>query len=448
MEVVTLNDIANEDDIMHTIKGKLVTFGLTDNHTEGRHYIIVNTNFHTLRKYFKTEVYDALTGTGEQRESEKRHVSKLENAFSNGQYTPALFTAAIAADTQITIDNNNVTIELDEENPLPLIDGGQRLDALENIRQGTNTPRSVDNLAIPLMVLLDPDQRKADFINLQSGRAVSRSHLLSMQIDQSLMDDKKLQTFNLAKELVKRLHLDDDSPWRGQVNFGAIAGGNLVFNTLASPRKGGLITSLYGSAQLLKSMDFTVDRWISEFKCLYKFIGSQTNCMTKGKLLNNPDGPKGCASLFIGVVNVWSYYLYLRGILEAKPKDKELLLDSLRVFDQDVSGDLSTRRQALLMGAFAQAVFNYISQEEDSPIGTHFDIPIGLMTVTSESSFAVQKMPVPLAEKKKRGRKAAAPATSNSNDTLPSVIPPSAEPFSFAVDTSLLASDTVEGFDA
>jgi hypothetical protein len=388
------------------ISGKVQKFDLTGENSRGRQYILCDINYKTLRTFFTVDVYKVQDQTGEQREATPKRVNYLSSVMTNEQYTPSVFTASLTSIDQAVFNKGRVTVNLSSDNKLPLLDGGHRMLAMEKLsRDSEQTKRKVENQPIPLMLLLDPDKRKGDFIALNQALGINKSHLLSMRMDQNLIDPKKAVYFKIARKLALHLHEWLESPFHKMITFGGSSIAPLSFSAIASDRKGDGITTLFYSAKLLEATERSEEWFYQQIKYVDSFIKNNTSCGAEGNLLC-VSGARGCSNLLLGVINQWCYYLYLHNRDSVKPVDEKALKNALTiVFSEPVAGDLSSKRRKNLMRDFAQLLYKSIADDNESQIGCHFGIPIGLLILTSASSFGIENPPVPLAERKKRGRK-------------------------------------------
>src|SRR6478736_3449789 len=114
---------------------KVYNFDLTGGAipTANRKYCVVVLNYGFIRENFKPEIYNVETGNGEQRQALVRRVGKLRKAFINNRFTPTSVEACVLPENIESIINDNVTIKFDGEK-IPLLNGQQRFEALESIR--------------------------------------------------------------------------------------------------------------------------------------------------------------------------------------------------------------------------------------------------------------------------------------------------------------------------
>lgn len=374
------------------ITAKLQEFDLSGGSSRGRRYVNLDTNFGMVRQYLKPDVYNADNSNGEQREQTEGHVRKLRDAISNKRYTPTSFTATIGYPGQCTVEDGMVTLTLDENNPLTLLDGGHRYCALENIaREGVQARRKVDNLPIPLLVLLDPEERKEDFLNLNAGLTINRSHVLNLKLDTGAIDRNKLPYFLTGRELAKLSNNHPKSPFFRMVKFTDAGSAPIAFSQIVTDRKGDLLGSFFLSAKILEIMGLSNDWFASQFNAVFDLVKNKTCCAEAGKLLAVPPcGPKGCANLFLNVVNQFIYYLYLHNRTEPTSRDLKVLEQSLIMYNQEIGGDLGGKRKATAARLFAQSLFNNIANDEESNVNTHDGIPISLIVLTSPSCFGIE----------------------------------------------------------
>jgi hypothetical protein len=266
--------------------------------------------------------------------------------------------------------------------------------SLEEIRSNsTTTQRLVDNLPIPLIIQLNPENRQIDFINSQAGKNVKRSHILAMRIDKGLLVAAKLNYSNIAYDIAKRLNTDEASPFKDLINFGAVGAAPLQLHVLMSDRKDSLLCSLFGAAKILADAEQTIDWYMQQFVWLYNYVDRETNCMKRGNLLETPFGPKGCATLFLGVLNSWLFYMVANALDEPVTSDVALLKNALALFSFPVNGDLSRKHRQTLMGGFAQNLFREMASDEECNVRCVGGIPVALQVKTSPSCFALDALP-------------------------------------------------------
>ncbi len=380
------------------LRGEIQEWNVSGIAGDGRKYIMVNTNYGLFNTYFQTCEYDVNTGSGEQRESNTKHVNRLKRVIQNKDYTPDCFTGSVVATEQVFVEDGVATIQLDELNKLVLLNGEHRRKALHTIwQEGETARRKIENLPIPLMVLLEPQFRKKDFVNLNSNLSIERSHLLNIKIDEGLVDHKKLSTFQNARMLALALYNNVDSPFHHMIKFSSAGCAPIAFSSIVTDRKSDLLGSLFFSSKLLSLNEQPLDWFVQYTNNLYKFIKENSNCCEPGKLIcMPPDGPKGVANVFISVCNQFAYYLYLHGVTIPRQQDLSTLKEALRIYDYTIDGDLTCRRKANLARDFSQNLFFNIAEDEESVIGCHFGIPICLIVQSSPACFGIEAPPMPI----------------------------------------------------
>lgn len=371
-----------------------------DDPSKGEKFFQTVLPYGIFRQFVFADIYDANTDTGEQRVAGVRHLGKLRSAIEQGNYTPQVFNAAIVDISQADIDKKgNISFPLSKENKLAILDGGTRFRALEKIRSAKEEyEKTVDNLPIPLLVYFQPEKRKRDFMNLNNGTKVNKSHLQSLEIASGQIKEDRKLFFERAKELSLLLNNSESSPLKDKVTYGNTEDtGRLQFSQLATDHSGSLIASLYGTGKLLNLDDSTNEQYIQLFSDLYELIKERTDIISPGKLLSlPPDGAKGNISNWISIVNTTFYYLYLKQQIYESYKlmdNDNHIISCLQVYDDFVAGDISRRRVQTLSQLYAQRLFSEILKEDECPTGSHFGIPIALIALTSHSCFHIEKLP-------------------------------------------------------
>jgi DNA-sulfur modification-associated len=371
------------------LKGLVQTWNLTEDPARGRKYIVTNTNYGTYFKYFQAYRYNVENQQGEQRENKSIKVKKLKDAIINGTYTPTSVSASILENTAIAIDGNKATIQLDENNKLAIVDGDHRFAALSQIRQDDNLRRKVDNLPITAVIYLEPERRKEDFVNLNIGFAVNRNHLLNLQMDSGKLDSKKAPYYKIARELALRLNKDTISPFKDLIQFSTEAA-PLSFSILSTIRSGSLIQSLYTTTKFIEKCGYTQSEVFDLLIGFHQWLDKNSSALAEDKLLEfPPNGARGSASLFLGIFNVWLYYIYLNNRKQPSPKDYKALKGAIHNVEVDRAGDLSTKRCCETLRLFSQDLFSAMAEDEDSKIAFHHGLPVSLLINSSCSSFAV-----------------------------------------------------------
>lgn len=401
-----------EDTMKDKIHTKVHTFDLTGGASPGaaRQFCCLVLNYGLIRKHFKPEVYDIQTGKGEQREAIQRRVNKLRAAIINHRFTPTEMHACALSEHIEHIGNGEVTLNFNDI-PLPVLDGYQRMEALELIRQdGASLQRLVDNLPFPINISLDSDRRKEDFLNLNDGFGVHKAHMLQLKIDTNTVDQRYAPYYRKAREIALALSNNENSPFYDVIQFDQTSIAPLNANVLMTERKTDQIMSFFGSAKLIEIFNKTSDWFVNLFMQIHD-ITKNSGVYNEGKLLElpTPNGGryKSGASFLIGVVNQFVYYMYLKNKDTIDKHDEKLLLKCIDVFNEEVDGDASSKRKATLIRTFAQNLFREIVEDPNNLIGGHFGIPQTLVAFFGAGCFGVDPPSIPKAptETIKRGRK-------------------------------------------
>lgn len=386
---------------MKSLKGKLLTWTLNqDNPAEGEKFFQTVIPYGVFRKYVYADVYNIENDSGEQRVAGERHLGRIRSAIENGNYTPQVFNLSIMDISKANIDSGGqVDFPLSETNKLPIIDGGTRFRALEKIRSSKESYKEpIDRLPIPLIVYFQPEKRKRDFINLNNGTKVNKSHLQSLEISSGNIKADKLPFFERAKAISLLMNTDKNSPLCDKITYGNKDDtGRIQFSQIITDHAGSLIASLYSTSRLLDLDNTTNAQYVQLFCDLYELAVERTDATTPGKLLAlPPSGAKGNVSNWISVINTTYYYLYLKkeiGNSNEVIDNSNHIVSALRVYDDLVAGDIGRRRRQNLSQVYAQKIFVDILEKDECPAGSHFGIPIPLIAMTSASSFNVEILP-------------------------------------------------------
>ena len=388
-----------------------------------RPFINVTLPFRTARALFKPDIYSALSGQGEQRAHYEPHVRKLAYDMSEGAFTPCGITVGTRQKhrdaLQYAGENNSlVLLECGPDTPpLPLLNGNHRYGALNKIRErlmeelqdkcGEPNERFeeiqaeldlLDNLPITAMVLLNGNT-KDDFLNLQKGKPVDTSHILSLQIQQHLVSDKDAPYYELGMRVAKLLYKREDSPFHNKIRFDTRTNEKtlltrLPINTLMGKGGSDLGTSLYGLAKIVKGVEPADDKMKAEdvadlfVNCLNVVKEFSPEVFELGKVLTPPpEGTKGSATMLVGLVNIYAYCLGTDSFNE-----NDFVGAVKEVLNEEVDGNFSGPIKRKLLGKFAKAVFKNVD------VPKHSGVPVRLIELLSASTLGVQPLP------KKRGR--------------------------------------------
>src|SRR5262249_18700252 len=176
--------------MIQTLVGTVKTWKLFE-HT--RQFAEVTLPYTEANELFMPVRYNGLTGMGEQRVILPAHLRKLKKAMEAGQYTPTPASAGLRNKHREAVryekhSDGTVTfrLEVDSNDPLPLTDGGHRMEAIRRIIKETEEKLALAkddcekaklqaqrdearNLPVTVTIYLDGEPQR-DFINLQAGR--------------------------------------------------------------------------------------------------------------------------------------------------------------------------------------------------------------------------------------------------------------------------------------
>lgn len=366
-----------------------------------RRFCLITLNYGLIRQHVEADIYDIETGKGEQRKGIERRVKQLRKAIVNHKLTPAPIEVCALPEHIESIDGDNITLKFNGVT-MPLLNGLQRIEALESVRDeggpGSARERLVDNLPFPVIVHLDPDRRKEDFLNLNNGFPVSKSHILQLKIDTGTVDIRSAPYLKRARDIAIKFHNNEESPFYNIIEFDQTTSASLNGGVLMTERRTDQIMSLFGSARLMELYSKDVN-WFSDiFHKIYKIIKDNTKAFDEDYLLELPDQNggkyKSGASFLIGIVNQIVYYLYLNKKEYIDKNSEKLLIKSALVFESFVDGDTSSKRRATLMREFAQTLFKDFLVE-NTKFSSHEKIPLTLITFFSPGCFGVETPSVP-----------------------------------------------------
>src|SRR4051812_30513731 len=159
----------------HQFVGQVFDFPLGP---KPRQFVIGAVRFGNFRKFAKVKVFNAKTGEGEQRDTVKKQATKIRNAMLTGKYSPTTFYVGTGETHRqsVVVQDGMATLTVKENDPLPIVDAGNRTAALEMIWDEDKSLRTiVDNIFIPFLLNLNGDT-KEDFVNYQEGLPVSKDH--------------------------------------------------------------------------------------------------------------------------------------------------------------------------------------------------------------------------------------------------------------------------------
>ena len=386
------------------LRGNVITWTLAG---RTRRLAEISLPFKEARELFVPAPYDALKNEGEQRDVKMSHVRKLKRAMEAGEFTPTpgavgLREQHVKAVKYQTLRNKTTVfdLEVDSKQPLPLTDGGHRMESLNQLLLEANEllaqskdkqeklnyeARVNEILALPFCctLYLDGDTRQ-DFINLQSGRSLDSSHLFSLQMEQKSFDNPAFRT---AYKVAQELHNRTDSPFKNIIRFDSAGLNPLPIKTLCSDGASDLATSLIGLAKVGGDKpDELATSVIEIFKALQK---EATGLLDSRKVLTplGNGGTKGSATMLIGLAVCFTHRVALSPDKERSTFMEELLLTAMETLDREMRGGFSGPRKRELMGAFAKRFFESVQTPK------HEGLPVTLLKTLSSSTFCVTRLP-------------------------------------------------------
>lgn len=377
---------------MFTVKNKIEKFGLAN---AERKYLVVTVDFNTARKIFSPDRYRAETGSGEQRELVTTHVKTLRREMEEGNYTPTPVSVGLRSEqegvTLVQEDNGDAaTLTLQDGSTLPLLDGGHRFSAMEWLWGQDAFKEAIGNSSVTALVLLDGNTKK-DFLNLQKGRPVDKSHIHSLSIQEKLINKKDVDVLTLAYNTAMLLNSDEKSPFFKQIRFDSAGVSGIPISSLSSKGASDIVTSLVGGAKIAlaagKDSAWLAKNIVTAF--LYLKEGAKDLLERGMKLAPPPDGTKGSATLLIAMGNLLAARVFLRGNSEAETVDVQSLVSAAKkALGGEVGGNFSGPLKRKIMGDFAEFFFADVVAKEDA----HFGVPKKLINLLSTSTFATPKM--------------------------------------------------------
>lgn len=401
-----------------TLTGSVLKWELMGN---SREYLDVSMPFEEAEQYFVAKRFNALTGEGEQRENFEANVNHLDKVMCNGDYTPAGYSAILNLKNKkdvLSVDDatGTATLQLDSKKPLSLINGDHRFSSLKIIRNralAENNKKVVDevnSLPISLMIYLNGDAKK-DFVNLQMGKKVDSSHLLSMRIHRKLLPLKHQPFAELAFKLAKELNTEKDSPFYKQIRFDTKSLFGLPISSICSRGSSDIATSLFGTAKILhayeKDEEWGQKIFVKTFKHL---ITQDLDALKEEHLLTPPpSGTKGSSSMLVGVMSMVVYRCCLEDVSEPDLNMLTDLTESIKNnLSDEVNGNLSGPHKRTYMREFAREFFADVKMKKDDKevdVEKHEGIPTTLVNMLSASTFGVSPLPKPEKAVKKTKKK-------------------------------------------
>jgi hypothetical protein len=399
-----------------TLQGEIHTWEVDEGGGK-REYIVVTEPYGRARTLFKSDPYSAATGKGEQRAVVESHARKLRREMEAGKFTVSTYTVGLrpwhakALTYQGEGASRHAVLVVEEQDSLPMLDGGHRFDAIRQIREeaekslkkaaeGEEKEKArrrlerVDALPITTTVLLDGDPQ-TDFLNLQKGKAVDAAHMFSLKVSRNTDPaDKNAAALKLAFNVAKLLHTNKDCDFYKQVRFDSKGFAPYPVSSLCSKGSSDLGTSLLGLARVglargkAGSPEWLAYAVVGSAKALHE---SAPELLGPDRVLTPPpDGTRGAASLLIGLGVAMAYRMSLEDSALPTPRDlAQLVAAARKTLDREVKGNFSGPAKRGLFGSFVCDFFR------DLDVPKHEGIPLGLISILSASAFGVSPLPKP-----------------------------------------------------
>ncbi len=389
-----------------------------------RKYTIGAIRFAKMKEVVAPKAFDPRTGEGEQRFVIQSHANFIRDEMKEGRYAPTPFTFGTRAShrNNIVFDNGNVSLEVDSEDKLALLDGGNRSAALDMLRaEGGATAKIIDDLFIPYILYLDGDPRK-DFVALQAGKPVDKNHVLSVRIASGLLDEEHAPYYNMAKEVAEQLHTRPDSFCHNIIQFHSKASSNklpLSLNGLCPKSEAELAYSLYGGAKIAAKFGKDADWLTNCILTVHQAIKDDpdgVNLLEPGNILSPaPDGTTVGTNMLIALGNALACRLLLKQLDKPRQEDVDLVVAcAINNLSVPTTGKITAAKKRAAYHEFCEEFFYDLGPkpednddndgELDIPkngIGMHEGIPVIIIRLLSAKTFNVSKLP----SETKRGRK-------------------------------------------
>ncbi len=369
----------------------------------GRKYVTVQLPVTDANKLFKPETFSSETGQGEQRFVNYPHQKKITAAMQDGRFTPTGWTASITEEqrARMKVENGRFTLELADDT-IPLIDAGHRQASLASLLENDEFKPSVETSWVDICVLLDGNRRE-DFLNLQFGRPVDKSHLQSLTVAEGLLDEKNGPALKLAYEAAKILSSDKESPFYNSIRFDTGGASGIPISSLMAKGASDISTSLVGGARVALEAGHDAKWLANTVQAAFNAVkaGAAELTRPRHRLCPPPNGNKGPATMIIGIGNLLAYRLTAHNREIPNDEDLKILIRSIRgTLAGEIAGNFSGPSKRTLMGEIATVLYDDVLDDDN-----HEGVPLKLVTMWGTSTFGVKKLDKP---RKKRGRKPAA----------------------------------------
>ncbi len=375
-----------------------------------RRWATLAMTFEEIRNYTKIDYWDSLKQSGNQRPLVKPHVKKLKTAYREGKMVPASISLSLTPEQRdrLRVSGNRFSLELSEEDRVPLTDGQHRTHALNELMaellagrdrlpevDQENLQTSIEqilSMAFPVTLHIDGDT-VTDFLALQEGRAVDKAQMTSMKASRLEPGSKGY----IAMQIATLLDNAKEGPFTGTIRFGGQENAILPVSTLCAASSSDLATSLIGTAAIMQKYPKVQPKHINEIASwIYRSIQvGKPEIINSGKILTPPvaKGTKGAATMFVGVLNCVLFRFCVQGHFGRKfgPEEETHLLASLKSLDANVDGSFSSALKREYLALFAGEYFK--PMEESHNLQMHEGIPLTLLEILPPSTFGISPIP-------------------------------------------------------
>lgn len=383
-----------------SLKGEIHHWKIGDN--KGRRFFVNTLPLKEVQGFLGASIFNALRGTGEQRQLRQSHVKELEREMVEDHYTPTVFSANMVAthfDNFKEHQDGTYSLTVFDTDPLHCTDGNHRLngllDLLENYEEYKTT---VAELPITLITYIDGDP-KEDFINLQAGQAIDKSHLTALRVKTGDFSEKMNPIMKLAFKTANLLdkkgggsHLEQKIQMDSRVAKGAAL---IPLSVLMPEGASQDATTLTGGAKIAqqyeKDAKWLADIYVKTWKVL------EDDCpqaVESGKLLCPfPAGGKGSSSLIVGLGNIVAFRTGWSDRTEPSEKDMDRLAEIVKhSFNLDVpDGGIAANVKRTFMYEFTKRYCQDLTIGDHGKIATLDGIPKPLVKLWSASTFGISK---------------------------------------------------------
>lgn len=382
---------------MLVIEGVVREFRVKDHIRE---YIMVTMTLGDAWKYTRPNLFTIQTGEGEQRGVVESHIKKLVRECRQGNFTPTPWTAALLDGHRERLEYEEgpprrVRLEVSEDQPLSLPDASHRRMAFKRL---LDTGEMSADCPVDVLVLLAGNTRQ-DFVNLQSGRPVESSHLLSIRILNGMLGQKEQPACEMAQEIAGLLNDNKRSRFYRKIRFGSTGSYPIRFSTIMGRAPSDSSTSLVGLGRL--ALAFEQDRSTGS-KLLAGLVNTLADRLVEEApdlaeemhrhLTLPPDHSLCSLHLFLGVT-VLAAYETLRLRQRALPDAvfQRLVACARQIWPGEVyDSSLSAPLRRKMMGQFAR---HFYAGESALPGGNHEGLPVELLQIISTSAYDASKLP-------------------------------------------------------